>query len=92
MRERRVLVSNVLEKMQLILVCEEGRGDAVYRRIAPALVVEPARLVEEVKEGGVGLAAPEVHVCDFKITPDCALALAIGVFIVCCIHLQWQRL
>jgi hypothetical protein len=35
------------------------------------LVVEPARLVEELEELGVDLAPPEVHVGDLEVGPDC---------------------
>lgn len=39
--------------------------------VAPALVVEPAFGVEVVEEFGVGFGAPEVHVGDFEVGPDC---------------------
>ena len=35
------------------------------------LVVEAACGVEVVEELGVGFAAPEVHVCDLEVAPDC---------------------
>ena len=35
------------------------------------LIVEPAFLIQEVKERGVRLASPEVEVADLEIAPDC---------------------
>lgn len=50
--------------------------------VAPALVVEPAFGVEVVEEFGVGFGAPEVHVGDFEVGPDCGGGWAGGLMVV----------
>jgi hypothetical protein len=37
MRERKVLVPDLAEKVDAICSCEQRRGDCVHRRVAPAL-------------------------------------------------------
>jgi hypothetical protein len=51
---------------------KEKRGrDAVDWRVAPSLVVKAARGLEMVEVGLVGLAAPEVHIRNLEVAPDC---------------------
>jgi hypothetical protein len=50
--------------------CGDGMNDShSYRRSGAYLVVEPAFGFQMVKEFGVGLTPPEIHVCDLEITP-----------------------
>jgi len=42
----------------------------VHGRVAPALIVEAAGVVEELKVLGVRLAAPEAEVSNLKVGPD----------------------
>ena len=68
--ERLVAVSNVVEPVELPLVRKEGCADRVHGRVAPALIVEAAGVVEELKVLGVRLAAPEAEVSNLKVGPD----------------------
>lgn len=52
-----VVVSNVVEEVDLFLLQHETRGNRVNRRIAPSLVEEPAILVQSLEEVDVGLRA-----------------------------------
>ncbi len=71
-----------------------SRFHAIRYAVSTHLVVEPALLVEEVKEFHVSLPSPEVQIANFEITPDC-----INAPIRCTkkvedkkIDIQWQRL
>jgi hypothetical protein len=66
-----VPIPNIIEEMDLVLIRKESGTDRVHGRISPTLVVEPALLVEEVEELGVGLAPPEVEGTDLEVGPDC---------------------
>jgi hypothetical protein len=48
-------------------VRSEGNGEGPY------LVVKATTAIEVVEERLVGLAAPKVHIGNFKITPNCVL-------------------
>lgn len=51
----------------------EGKWDGDARvdgRVTPALVVKATLGVKILEEGGVRLAAPEVHVSDLEVAPD----------------------
>jgi len=72
MGEEIMLISDILEEVDLIFVLEKSSSNAMDYGISPTLVVEPSRAVEVVKELCVRLASPEVHVSDFKITPEMA--------------------
>jgi D-ribose pyranose/furanose isomerase RbsD len=65
-----VPIPDIIEEMDLVLIRKESGTDRVHWRISPTLVVEPALLVEEVEELGVGLAPPEVEGADLEIGPD----------------------
>jgi hypothetical protein len=58
MLERLVTVSNVVEKMDLILLGKECSSNTVYGCIAPSLVVKPTLLIEEIEKFGVSFASP----------------------------------
>lgn len=65
--------------MEFPPVLEQAESYAVDWRIAPSLIKEAACAVEMVEIVFVGLAAPEIHVCDFKVAPEMAGAVAIGL-------------
>jgi len=67
-----VLVSDILKEMNLVFVLENSSGNTMYYRVSPTLVVEPATCFEVVKELCIRFASPEVHISDFKITPEVA--------------------
>jgi biotin carboxylase len=60
-------VTDVLEKVDLVLAREQGRADRVHGGITPALIIEPALLVEVVEELGVGFASPEIEVANLEV-------------------------
>lgn len=68
--------------MNLARIFEETKSDAVNRCIAPALIEEATSAVKMVKVILIDLAAPELHVCDFKVAPEMARRKAMSLFIV----------
>jgi len=68
-RERHVVVGNVVEKVDLVLLQHEASGDGVNRRVAPALVEEAAILVQRVEVVGVGLGPQPVQAANLKVGP-----------------------
>lgn len=54
----------------------------MHGSIAPSLVEEASCAVQVVKVFLVGLTAPEVQVCDFKIAPEMAGAVAVCLVVV----------
>ena len=94
-RVRVVLVAHARKEVNLVFAREEGRGNTVHGRVAPALcsrehavsgdsamlvtwvqthlVVEPASGIEVLEEFCVCLAAPELHVGDLEVAPDCEM-------------------
>ena len=54
----------------LLLARKQCGANAMHRRITPALIVEPARAIEVVKERRVGGPAPEIEARDLKVAPD----------------------
>ena len=59
-----------MDTHNLFLLREERGADGVHGRVAPALVVESALLVEVLEELHVGLAPPEVQVANLEVGPD----------------------
>jgi len=71
----------------LFLLGEQGSANAVNGSVTPALdtvstlsakswiethfVVEASCPVEVVEELGISFASPQVHIANFKVTPDC---------------------
>jgi len=70
-RVRVMLVSDIVEELDLVAGYKQRRSDGVYGCVAPALVVEAALGVKVLEEGGVGGATPELHIGDLKVAPDC---------------------
>jgi len=63
-------ISNIVEKVNLVLPCEQSSPDTMDRSIAPPLIVKATFFVEEVKEFRVCFAPPEVEIADLKVTPE----------------------
>lgn len=68
--ERIVLITNIVEEMDLVLFRKQRCADAMHWCISPPLIVETTLLIEEIKEFHVSFATPEVEVTDLKVTPD----------------------
>lgn len=67
-----MLIPNVAEPVNLALVLKQTQRDTVHGSVAPAFVKEAASLVEVLKVLLVDLAAPKLHVGDFKVAPEVA--------------------
>ena len=67
MGKRIMSIADVAEEMNLLLVQEQGRGDAVDRRVAPALVVKVPGVFERVEVGCVGGGTEEVQRGDLEV-------------------------
>lgn len=68
-RKWNMVVSNVVEEVDLFLLQHQARGDGVNRRIAPSFVEETAILVQGLEEVDVRLRAQPVQVADLKVGP-----------------------
>lgn len=73
MRKGHVIIRNLVEKVNLVLLQHQRSGNAVDRRIAPALVEESALMVEEVEVIHIRLAAQPVKTADLEIRPEMAV-------------------
>lgn len=69
MCERDVVVGDLVEEVDLFLLEQEGRGDRVDRRVAPALIKETAVSVERVEVVEVLLRSQPVEVSDLEVGP-----------------------
>jgi hypothetical protein len=67
--ERYVIVSNVVEEMDLFLLQEETSGDRMDWSITPTLIKESTILVERLEIVNVGLRSQPVEVADFEVRP-----------------------
>jgi len=65
-----VLVSNILKEVNLVFALEESSGNAMHYCVSPALIVETSGSFEVLEILRVCFATPEVHIGDFKITPE----------------------
>ena len=77
-KERDMLISDVLEPMYLTRILKQSQGDGMYRRITPALVEETSRPVQVLEVSFVGFRAPEIHIGDFEVGPEVAGRVAVG--------------
>jgi len=68
-RKGNVVIRDVVEKMYLVLLEHESRGNAVHGRVAPTLVEEAARAIQVVEVVNVGFGAEPIEVADFKVGP-----------------------
>jgi hypothetical protein len=67
--ERDVIVSYIVEEVDLILLKHESGRYRVDGRIAPPLVEETAIIIQLSEEVNVGLGAEPVQVTDFEVGP-----------------------
>jgi hypothetical protein len=65
-----VEVTNFVEKVDLIFARKQRRAYAVYRRVAPPLIIKSTLLVQKLYKLRVCFAPPEIEVPDLEITPD----------------------
>ncbi len=68
-RERYVVVSDIVEEMDLFLLQEETSGDRMDWGITPTLIKESTILVERLEIVKVGLRSQPVEVADFEVRP-----------------------
>jgi hypothetical protein len=64
-----VIVSNILEEVELILLKEKTSSNRVHGSITPSLVEETTVLVQRLKEVKVRLAAEPRQAANFKVGP-----------------------
>ena len=57
------------ERMELELGLGLNR-DCGGREGGTNLVVEPSMRIKVFEERGIGLSAPEIHICDLEVAPD----------------------
>ncbi len=69
MRERYVVVSDVVKEMDLFLLQEETSGNRMDWSITPTLIKESTILVERLEKVKVCLRSQPVEVADFEIRP-----------------------
>lgn len=69
MRERDMVIGNVVEEVNLVFLEEQTSGDRVYRSITPSLVEEAAILVELVEVIRVGLGSKPIEIPNFEVGP-----------------------
>ena len=69
MRERNVIVRDIVEEMDLVLLQQKTGSNRMYWSIAPAFVEEPTILVKRLKVIKVCLGAEPIEVTNFEIRP-----------------------
>ena len=69
MRERHMVVGDVIEKVDFFFFKHEGGGNGVHRRITPALVKEATCTVEVVEVVDIGVRSEPVQISNFEIGP-----------------------
>ena len=77
-----VVVGDVVEEVDLVLWQQQGGGDGVHGRIAPALVEEAAVPVERGEVVNVGFAAQPVEVADFKVGPLVVISFSFVILVL----------
>jgi hypothetical protein len=70
MLEGFVAITNIIEEVKLVTPREQRCTYAMYRCIAPPLVIETTLFIQIVKELGIGFLSPEVHIGYLKVTPE----------------------
>lgn len=71
-----MLIPYIAEPVDLTLILKQPQRHTMHRRVAPALVEEPARTVKMVEELAIRLAPPETQVADFEVRPEVAGGVA----------------
>lgn len=69
MRKGYMVVRDVVEEMDLVLLKHKASGDRVDRSITPALVEEPAILVERLKKVDIFLGPKPLEASNLKVGP-----------------------
>lgn len=64
-----VVVSNILEEVELLLLKEKTSSNRVHRSITPSLIEETTVLVQRLKEVEIRLAAEPRQTTNFKVGP-----------------------
>jgi hypothetical protein len=70
MRERLMLVPNVIKPMHLALVQEHGHRKGMNRRVTPPLIKEAAAAIKEVKVIEIGLRTQKLDGANLEIAPE----------------------
>jgi len=81
MRERDVVVSDIVEEVDLLFLQHQPGRDGVHRRIAPSLVEEPAVPIQMVEVIHVGGTAQPVQIADLEIGPEVAVVVALAAVV-----------
>lgn len=76
MRERNVVVCNIIEEVKLLFGEHERCSNRVNWSITPALVEEAAVLVEALKVVDVSLASQPVKIANLKVGPEVAVVVS----------------
>jgi len=63
-------------------ILEQAERDTVHWCVAPSFVEESACTVQMSKVIFIGLATPEIHVCNLEVAPEMACAVAMGFEVV----------
>lgn len=90
--ERNVIVSDVVEEVDLLLVKQDTSSDGVDRRISPAFVEETSILVKRLEEVDVSLATEPVQVANFEVGPLDIVSKSIRLFRVVTALTKWHLL
>jgi hypothetical protein len=78
MRERHVVVGDVVEEVELILVQHQSSSDGVHGRIAPAFIEEATGLIQRREEVNVRVRAKPVQVTNLEVGPEMAVVVGLA--------------
>lgn len=67
--ERNVVVSNIIEEVDLLLLEKKSGSDGMDWSVTPSLVEESSVLIQRLEEVSVCLRSEPVEVTDFKVRP-----------------------
>ena len=68
-RKGYMIVCNVIEKVDLLLLEKQSRGDRMYRCITPSLIEESAVPVESLEVVQISLGPQPIEIADLEIRP-----------------------
>lgn len=54
----------------------------MYGRVSPSLIKKPTSVIQMLKIIFISFASPKIHACDFKVTPEVAGRVSIGLLIM----------
>lgn len=81
MRERNVVIRDIIEEVNLIFLQEETSSNRVNRSITPTLVEESTVVIEVVEVAGVGIATEPVEITDFEVRPEVAVVVGVAAIV-----------